>query len=255
MGLAFPGITAAYAGSNLSAATNSNKVFYSSMINTIFEVDNLTAPLLSLALSRDTSGSGYGGVLALGGVIDRKAPTVNASSDFASVPIELDPTLESLYGLQAYGHYCFNISGITYSNGTAAGSNQTSIRLVADSGAPTCSLPRAIADRINAMWDPPAALIDGAYIVECNATAPLVTVTIGSGEFPIYPPDLIVAYLSNETAQANSSYEIASCLSGIQRASAGSGDQYILGEPFLKNVLGVFDWGNHEIRSVPHCFA
>ena len=109
MGLVFPAITSFFAGSNLSANTKPNKVASSSIVSTIFEIENLTAPVISLALSRDALGSGYGGSLALGGVIDLKTPTVNASSDFACVPIEFDPDIESGFGLQEYGHYYFNV--------------------------------------------------------------------------------------------------------------------------------------------------
>lgn len=245
IGLAFPGITSFFEGTKLTADILHPKLQQpsSSIINTIFEVDKLTAPILSLALSRDTSNTSYGGVLAIGGTPNFKSPTVNASSAFARVPIEYDPTLAG----KQYGHYLFNYSSVSYTNGTTTGHNDTSIQVVADSGAPTISLPAHLAKEINAMFDPPAELVDGAYIVGCDAKAPRVSFEIGGHDFSIYPPDLIYHAISNTTAKADSGYAVH-CASAVQADSSGSGGFSILGEPFLKNVLGVFDWGSHEIR-------
>lgn len=170
---------------------------------------------------------------------------MNASSAFARVPIEYDPTLAG----KQYGHYLFNYSSVSYTNGTTTGHNDTSIQVVADSGAPTISLPAHLAKEINAMFDPPAELVDGAYIVGCDAKAPRVSFEIGGHDFSIYPPDLIYHAISNTTAKADSGYAVH-CASAVQADSSGSGGFSILGEPFLKNVLGVFDWGSHEIRFV-----
>jgi hypothetical protein len=40
---------------------------YPSIIDTIFEIQNLTALIFTLALSRDESNNSYGGVIAIGG--------------------------------------------------------------------------------------------------------------------------------------------------------------------------------------------
>ena len=67
--------------------------------------------------------------------------------------------------------------------------------------------------------------------------------------FPIRPSDLVLPYILNTTAKAETGYNI-SCISAIQLTSAGSGGDFLLGEPFLKNVLAVADWGTKEMRLV-----
>ena len=88
---------------------------------------------------------------------------------------------------------------------------------------------------MNALFDPPAVYSDdeGAYIVDCNATAPEFGVRIGAETFFINAEDL---FLDNGDG---------TCISGVDDA----GDSLsILGDVFLKNVLAVFDVGASEMR-------
>lgn len=77
MGLAYPLLTSAYAGTNTSTDSLETQVEYSTIITTMIK-EALIEPVFSLALDRN-SDSGY---LALGGL-----PPVNHSGSFASTPI------------------------------------------------------------------------------------------------------------------------------------------------------------------------
>lgn len=79
MGLSYPLLTSAYAGSDPSADTEDSQVVYNPIITTLID-DGLIAPVFSLALDRN-SDSGY---LALGGL-----PPVNYTGSFASTPIKI----------------------------------------------------------------------------------------------------------------------------------------------------------------------
>jgi hypothetical protein len=82
---------------------------YPSIIDTIFEIQNLTGPMFTLALSRDESNDSYGGVIAIGGVPSFTNPTINASSSFVSTPIEILITQCIDPGTPEYQFYTINI--------------------------------------------------------------------------------------------------------------------------------------------------
>ena len=239
LGLAFPALTAFFNGTTFTAT--SEQVETSSIINNIFNVDNLTAPLFSLALSRDASNTSYGGIFALGGIPDKCLSQINASNTFFSAPFEIEPPAPP----KEFQHYAINISSISYSNSTSSNSTTIIRRYVVDSDAPVCTFPAPLAASINAMFSPPAILNKtlGTHLVDCNAAAPTVVINIGGGSFTISPTDLIVPTFIGANATDGTV-----CMSGIQPASAGSLGQIIVGEPFLKNVLAVFDWGKSEMR-------
>lgn len=79
MGLAYPLLTSAYAGTNTSADSEDTQVEYNPIITTLID-EGLIEPIFSLALDR-SSDSGY---LALGGL-----PPVNYTGSFASTPIKI----------------------------------------------------------------------------------------------------------------------------------------------------------------------
>jgi hypothetical protein len=81
--------------------------------------------------------------------------------------------------------YVFPGSVAVPTNGTA----------ILDTGTATNKLPTAVADALNAAFDPPAvynAAYD-AYIVPCNATVPVFSVTLGGVAFVMDPRDMILS--------------------------------------------------------------
>lgn len=231
-GLAYPAITSAFAGTNVSADnfTNPNSAeHYSPVINTIFFVENLTDPVFSLSINRNDTLFGFGGYLTIGGIPDITDPTVNASEVLAVTPIEyLSAGGETS---DVFTFYTITVEELVYE--TSPGPNAT--QFIVDSGTTLNYFPTADADAFNALWDPPAVYNSsfGLYTVPCNATPPELGVVIGGEVFYHNPADLI--YELGVPGLPNL------CGSGI--ADGGDVGPLILGDVFLKNVLAVFDVG------------
>lgn len=101
---------------------------------------------------------------------------------------------------------------------------------------------------MNAAFNPPAVYNanDGAYIVDCNATAPVHGITINGNTFYINPLDMIL--FAGTDANGNDV-----CISGIDDGGSDTAaDVYVLGDTFQKNVVTVFDVGAGELRFAPH---
>lgn len=244
MGLAFPTLTSAYPGTNVSADENNNvtdnAATYPSIIDTIFEIDNLTQQMFSIALSRDEANTSYGGVIAIGGIPDLTDPTINASSTFVTTPIVvlatqfIDPSQPQIQ------FYTIDITSISY--GPADSSSLSTVlqgaQFIVDSGTTLVYIPTPEALAFNALFDPPAYGYNetGLFFVDCNATAPSFAVTIAGETFEFNPFDLVMYAGDGE------------CISGVQDAGDLPDTTYILGDTFLRNVLAVFDWGNLEMQ-------
>lgn len=240
-GFSWPAVTSQYFGTNASADNRTDPTShrpYSSIINTIFFVENLTAPMFSLSLSRNPSTFGSGGYLTIGGIPDPTLPTVNASSSFVRAPME---TSEYLFDSPTYEFYATTIEGLVYGS-YAPGSGQSAVQFIVDSGTTLNYLPTDDATLFNSLYEPPAEFSEdyGAYVVQCNATAPALGVTIGGETFYHNPVDLIW--------NADPPYEDL-CFSGVQDGGAIGNETsvFVLGDVFQKNVLTVFDVGNLQL--------
>jgi len=238
VGLAFPNITSAYFGTNISADNISvNHAEYSSIINTIFEVDNLTAPMFAFAISRDESNTTNGGVFSLGGV-----PDVAVTSGYYSAPFEvikltwMAPTTEFQY-------YTIPVQGIAFEDAYGDyGVDTEEVQYIVDTGTTLLYIPTDDAIAYNSLWNPPAYGYEeyGIFYVNCTATPAQFAVEIGGGVFDINPLDLVL-FEGTEDGESI-------CVSGIQDAGDPAVSPNILGDVFLKNVLAVFDWGKSEMH-------
>lgn len=223
MGLGYPSETSAFRDGKQST--------YSSIINTIFFERNLTQPVFSMALARNSEPYGFGGYFALGGLPNLTDPVVNASGKLITVPMQQtnfsSPKL-------TYEFYVIHTDGFTYGAKSGFGA-----LFFVDSGSPVNYAPPHEAAEINSLFDPPSfpSDIDGQYYVPCNATAPRVGVHIGGQTFYMQPQDLI----------QNAGFENNTCLSGYQSSSTIEGPQYVLGDVFMRNTLVVFDLGKRQL--------
>lgn len=237
VGLAFPSITSVYSGSDprqdVASTRGSNQIPYSPLMNTIFFVQNLTAPIFSISLSRDGGKStyGYGGSIEIGGTPDLQQSTINASSTFVTAPIQLFGQQAISSSKTAYTFYAVDVDGLSYRTARS----QRSIQYIVDSGTTLFYVPSADAAAINALFVPPAQLVQGNYLIECNAKPPQIGVKIGGTVLPLNPQDLI--YKTSTSSSV--------CQSGIQDGGTGP---YILGDVFMVNVISVFDVGNMQMR-------
>ncbi|OQV05013.1 hypothetical protein CLAIMM_09817 [Cladophialophora immunda] len=240
VGLAYSSITNAFPGTNssndeITGNITGNNMPYSSILNTIF-IDQLSRPMFSLALSRSSRNTSPGGMLAIGGIPHPHDPIINATGSFTVKPIEpskpqlIDPTHPELQ------FYTITIDTLVYD-----GVNVTSHQYIVDSGTTLMYVPTQDSKVINGLFDPPARVEEGLYLVNCNATAPDMGIRIGGTLFELNPVDLIL----------DEDIPGGLCISGIQSGPVG---HYILGDTFLNNVLAVFDIGAAEMAFSPRPF-
>lgn len=220
--------TSAYNGTNptLDNSPSGEQIIYDPIFTTMSK-DGLVAPLFSLAIERDLEGpSGY---LALGGV-----PPVDFVQNFTETPILLT-TIE--FFPAALDFYTIEIDGLSLDGVTLVNSSDN-VQYIVDSGTTLNYLPTALADAVNAAFVPPAVFVedDGAYIVDCNATAPSFGIIINGTTFFHNALDMILPAGTDEDGN-----EI--CISGVDDGGDETGDVFILGDTFQKNVVTVFDVG------------
>ncbi|KAI1619594.1 aspartic peptidase domain-containing protein [Exophiala viscosa] len=232
LGVAF-GPSAIYSGSNPKFDGANNRLQYSVVMNTIFDVQGLTSSYFSLALSRDASQTGFGGYLAIGGVPDHTDPRVNAATTFASSPILIDPNFDaaepSLYTVDIGGVFWYG------NDDTTSGSDTENIKFVIDSGAAFSYVTPDTAAAINGLFDPPGSIVDGSWEVGCGATPPSVQYVIGGQAFKVNLADMIHQQSINQ-----------GCLSAFQTMSPGGYQS--LGDNLFRNTLIVFDWGEMQLH-------
>ncbi|KAJ9652439.1 hypothetical protein H2198_008309 [Neophaeococcomyces mojaviensis] len=283
IGLAYPALTAAYPGTDPrvdkyckpgATPQNSgcNQVEYSSLTNTIFFSERLTAPVFALALSRDESNSGNGGYLSIGGIPPLDLVGVK-SGVFASTPIKVLP------GDSKFRYYLISIDGLvmlpagtplpaegasklgvevrskgsgrrprphphtsSFSNAVTPSSlpvtPNSQADYILDSGTTLSFFPSQMTTKYNAMFNPPATLdpYTGFWLVKCGSSPPPLGVKIGGQVFFHNGKELV------------KQFDATRCVSGIQD-SGRLGGVNILGDVFLDNVLAVFDLtqGNSKV--------
>ncbi|KAJ5088737.1 acid protease [Penicillium angulare] len=230
-GLAYPALTSAY-----SESTDAQEE-YNPIFTTMYK-EGLIDSYFSLAILRDVSGAA--GYLTLGGL-----PPIDFEETFTSTDI----LITSIEGYsKSYDFYTINIDDVTLNGKAVSGSGGSDIQYIVDSGTTLNYYPTSIADAVNAAFDPPATYSDdeGAYVVDCNATAPAHGITIGGTTFKINPLDMILYAGTDDEGNDV-------CISGIDDGGDdASEDLYILGDTFQKNVVTVFDVGAGELKFAPH---
>ncbi|KAL8869844.1 MAG: hypothetical protein Q9174_003965 [Haloplaca sp. 1 TL-2023] len=224
IGLAYPGLTSSFNGSDPKFDTSLDELEYSPIFTSMYTQGKIP-PVFSLALDRGQESGGY---LALGGL-----PPVEHDPYFASTPIETRrvpsasgaPNTEPLY-------YTISFQGVTYGDISEAVDLQADV----DSGTSLIFLPRPLALRINALFSVPALFnrATGEYDVGCDATVPKLGFQIGGHTFYINPKDLIIKKQNG------------GCVSGITNSAIGRPG--VFGDVFLRNVLAVFDVGAGQMR-------
>jgi hypothetical protein len=188
------------------------------------------APLISesqfaLAISRDVSKTGNGGLLILGEVPESvlTSVSVNAAGPVATATIA--HTIGGPSGV--YSFYAIEVSGMVYEN-----SKLKNHQYIIDSGNTLNVIPDGDATAINNLFVPP---VDSDGSLPCNAKTPAaVAFSIGGQTFNINPKDMIFK-------QAD-----GTCISAFQ--PCGDCDFYVLGDPFLKNVLAIFKYTDLQVQ-------
>lgn len=215
LGMAQKGLTRAY------NATNGRSVPYSPIMQTIFDTVQLPAKQFSLALSRDDSNNGNGGVFTIGG-LPENTPSVNISN---KTPTSAEMRLFTKYSDDELTFYSILVDDFFVGDNKHA----RGLQILIDSGANTFEVPEATAKTMNSLWSPPSPVGDARVSIACNALLTKnIGITIGGRKYNVSSQDLI-RKRKDET-----------CSSLI--TSSTEEDGYVIGDPFLKNVLAVFDW-------------
>jgi aspergillopepsin I len=226
IGLAFP---------TLSGINNSteNGIPYATIMDTFFEVATFTPPLakqFSLAISRDTSGTGNGGTFTIGGIPSLTDPAVNVSSQTST-----SAAFQYITGISTTNYSFYSILIDSFVLG--ASTLDAGLQVIVDSGANAIEASTATANAINSAWSP---AIDSNGNLDCNAilTEPF-GVAIGGTTYYIESADLI-AQNPDGTCQS--------------LVAAGSDGNYLIGDPLLRNVLAVYDWQDSVMSFYPRMY-
>ena len=195
---------------------------YSPIMYTLFEATTFDPPLakqFSLALSRDDSLNGYGGILTLGGIPDLNDPEVNASDSYSYAPWQFVASRST----SEYTFYSILVDGIVIGSDTV----NPGLQILVDSGANIFQVPDQTAAAINSLWSSPIRS-DGSLACDAVLTQP-IGVTIGGSTYYMNSVDLKTQF-SDGTCQS--------------LVSVGEDNEFLVGDPLLRNTLVVFDWEN-----------
>lgn len=255
IGLAYPALTSAYSGTNVSADSRSSQAQYSPLFTSMY-TQGAVESLFTLTIARGDGNS----TLAIGGLPPAEPGFEDV--EFTSVPIEimqLNPGQNPKFSTQN-SYYTITPDSYVYRNATTSGqgnltscgsngsvpsaSEQTlnnTFPTIVDSGTSLIYLPQVQVLYINAAFDPPSTVDQntGYDVIPCNATAPEFGIVIGGTTFYINGEDMIL----------DLDLGGGMCASGVQN---GGGAVNILGDVFLRNVIAVFDVGSAEMRFAPH---
>lgn len=218
-----------------NSSTNAT-VQYPSIMETLFNKSTFAAPhskKFSLALSRDMSSTGNGGVLTIGGIPSLTNPAINASSAFTSTPIEIYANTSTTQ----FSWYNITLDGFEFGGSILAPNTSTII----DSGYNGLEIPSGVATLLNNNWSPPGVVSGSTIFLDCGAVlSEMFGIKIGGATYYIDSADL-VGQMTN-----------GSCYSLIIAGFPPNG--YSVGDPLLRNTLAVFDWGEMVMSFYPRVY-
>ncbi|KAF7591454.1 hypothetical protein BBP40_001557 [Aspergillus hancockii] len=256
LGLGYPCLTSAHPGKHTPNDTYFfNRAVYSPVFNTMFEQGKVE-PYFSVALAHtplNNTAHSFGGYLTLGDL-----PPVERKGEFSAVPVEIMHNVPSNFtaGRKDRSYWAMTIPAVKYGaaslydDGNAyAGDGQeaaltthgAALQVFVDTGNDFSYLPAAIVDPVNALFEPPAVYDEklGVSVVDCGAKTPVFGIELGGQTFFHRGEDLVY--------NTGKGYCVSSLVSS-ESVAMGEIVLNILGVPFLKNVVAVFDFARHEMR-------
>jgi hypothetical protein len=228
LGLGFSG------GTMAKNTTNNATAHYTSLLANLFATPAFSSKAsqrFSLALSRDESNSGTGGLLTIGSLPSLTDPAVNVSSTKLS-----SAAIQHFYNVSTtqYSFYSILIDGFEFGGQFHSPNTST----IVDSGYNGLEIPAETATLLNQKWSPPGNMSGSTLYLDCGATlSQPFGIRIGGQTYYIQSADL-VGQMMNGT-----------CYSLIIPGLSPNG--YSLGDPLLKNTLTVFNWGNMTLDFYP----
>ncbi|KAL4926181.1 pepsin-like aspartic protease [Aspergillus undulatus] len=249
IGLGYPALTSAHPSNITDNSTYwYHRLQYKPLLFNMYEQGLIEEPYFAHVLARaplNDSSPAFGGYLSFG-----ELPPVRHEDVWAIAPVDILETIPLNYTSykRSRSYWATTLSASLGSHNTSLGTNSSSsisapFQVFFDSGNPLSYIPLRIADPLNQLFSPPGIYNSDlqAYIVDCDAKAPSTfSLEIGGYMFTHDARDLI--YQTGEDL----------CISAI-----GNSDDIellrefelnIIGVPFLKGVMSVFDIGRGEMR-------
>ncbi|KAL5338209.1 aspartic peptidase domain-containing protein [Aspergillus crustosus] len=241
IGLGYPALTSAHPSTITDNTTYwFSRLPYKPILWEMYEQGLIQEPYFAHAIARsplNQSSPSFGGYLSFG-----QLPPVKHDSNWATVPVEIMNNLPLNFTSykRTRSYWATTIPSAGWGE---TGNSSEPFQAFFDSGNFLSYIPGTIADPVNKLFTPPAVYNKdlAAYIVDCNATAPdSFTFKLGGQIFTHDPADLM--YQTGE----------GFCISSISKSDdikvGGTLQLNIIGVPFLKSVVSVFDFGRNEMR-------
>ncbi|QDS77470.1 hypothetical protein FKW77_007133 [Venturia effusa] len=238
MGLGFPSITNAWNGTDPGKDKKGNNVPYAPIFTNLFR-QKIIQPYFSIALNRAAEGPG---MLALGGL---PGPPIRHTGKFIRTPMQQltltadRPKPRSEDGFVDYTFYVVRPDNLL-ANSVPLSPDVSSLQLIVDSGSRFCHLPKKIVDGLMSQWKPkPKLNLVGEWEVGCDSTPPKLELEFNGSRISFDKKDLVIKLTGDI------------CTSTIAYAPGGDGKakgKWILGAPFFRSVVAVFDVGAAEMR-------
>lgn len=247
IGLAYPFLTSAHPGddySNDSYSFWSDRIPYNPWFTSLYKQGSVE-PFFSFALTRTpvNVSNGDGGFLSLG-----RLPPVKHSSTFSVSPVEIIKDIPPFFTNNETAKTYWALS-VKSTHIDSSVSTYESWQALVDSGNFFNFFPSEVAASVNAAFKPPATPASNfnesaLYDVTCDAIAPRFGMTFWNN-VTIYmdQQDTIVQNADGTCTSAFLDADVFSAVSGAEGLSIN-----IIGTPFLRSVVSVFDFGKDEIR-------
>jgi hypothetical protein len=242
VGMAFPGDTRIYPKSANPDSPNANAP-YDPVFTTMYR-KGLVEPYFSIALNRPNEGPG---ALTLGGL---PGAPFRYEDLFTSAKFEYLIFEDGSYGRagnkkQEYSLYMITPAGYTVNGADAA----THFDAIVDTDSPLNYVPEPIASAVNRKFKPPATKDQqsGLWTVDCEAVPPRFGLIINNTKLMMGLEDMKVKGGAQMLPPVRGE---GRCLSTIQESNFALlvAGYNIIGSPFMKSYVTVFDIGGAEMR-------
>ncbi|KAF2664128.1 acid protease [Microthyrium microscopicum] len=241
IGMAFPGDTRAFDKDfNVDTATMLKNTPYDPVFTSMYK-QGLVDPYFSVALNRQNEGPG---ALALGGL---PATPIRYEDKFTSAKFEYLIFEDGSYGRAGNTNKEYSLYMIKPQGFSVAGRElKESVDAIVDTGSPITYVPEDVATAFNKAWTPAASRdqMSGQWSINCDAVPPPFAFIINGTKLFMSPEDMAVKGGVNNLPRVRA----GKCLSTVQASGLLAAGVHIIGSPFLKSFVAVFDVGAAEMR-------
>lgn len=199
-------------------------------------LDLIDQPLFSLAMTTE------GGTLAFGGV----PRNIKIKPQWSNATVYPKNAVENIWGF-----WDIDIDNVMFGKSRVDASHNFGFRAILDNGTPNDVLHPMIAQKIAALYNPPAVRdVDGYYAIPCHATPPELGFTVGGQTFWYKPENMVMPHTWWTWGGVDVPDSWAVCMTSFQDSPynqrTGQFDT-VLGASFFRNVLAVFDFEEKRV--------